>query len=134
MIRLVVGPTWSGAAEDRRQQATAAFARYIAATYADRFASYNGQQLEVIGAQPHGSDAVVDSRIVRSSGEAVMIRYILHLVGADWRVIDVYLDGTISELATRHSEFASILQRNGVDGLIAALNQKSDTLVPDAAK
>jgi phospholipid transport system substrate-binding protein len=42
-----------------------------------------------------------------------------------WRIADLYLNGTISELAKRRSEFASILQRQGVDGLIAELNRKS---------
>jgi len=37
---------------------------------------------------------------------------------------DIYLDGAISEVATRRSEFAAILKNEGIDGLIAALNRK----------
>ncbi len=36
--------------------------------------------------------------------------------------------GTISELATKRSEFATILRTNGIDGLIASLNKKADDL------
>ena len=48
--------------------------------------------------------------------------------GGVWQIADVYLDGTISELATRRSEFASILRTGGINGLIQTLNTKADTL------
>jgi phospholipid transport system substrate-binding protein len=48
--------------------------------------------------------------------------------GSLWQISDVYLDGTISQLATQRSEFQSILQRKGFDGLITALNRKVDLL------
>ena len=41
-----------------------------------------------------------------------------------WKIIDVYMDGTVSELALRRSEFASVVKRDGFDGLIQALDQK----------
>src|SRR6516165_2823411 len=45
MARLSVGPTWASLSEAQRQQMTESFARYISATYADRFDSYAGQKL-----------------------------------------------------------------------------------------
>jgi len=48
--------------------------------------------------------------------------------GGSWQIADVYLNGTISELATRRSEFASILRTRGINGLIAMLNTKADAL------
>jgi phospholipid transport system substrate-binding protein len=52
MTRLAVGPSWGGLSEAQRQQVTESFGRYISAVYADRFDSYDGQRLEVIGEQP----------------------------------------------------------------------------------
>ena len=52
MARLSVGPSWPGLSEAQRQQATNSYGRYISATYADRFDSYGGQKLEVIGEEP----------------------------------------------------------------------------------
>jgi len=46
-----------------------------------------------------------------------------------WQVADIYLTGTISELATLRSQFTSVLAREGVDGLIATLNRKTDMIV-----
>ena len=49
-------------------------------------------------------------------------------------ISDIYLDGAISEVATRRSEFAAILKSQGIDGLIAALNRKADILTATTAK
>ena len=48
-------------------------------------------------------------------------------------ISDIYLDGAISEVATRRSEFAAILKSEGIDGLIAALNRKSNVLIATTA-
>ena len=56
------------------------------------------------------------------------ISYLVHDNAVGYQIRDVYLTGTISELATRRSEFAGILRSNGIDGLIASLNKKADDL------
>src|SRR5215471_6203109 len=55
MARLSVGSSWAGLTEAQRRQLTESFGRYISAIYADRFDSYAGQQLQVIGEQPNPS-------------------------------------------------------------------------------
>ena len=54
--------------------------------------------------------------------------------GDNWLISDIYLDGAISEVATRRSEFAAILKTEGVDGLTSALNRKAEVLVMSAAR
>jgi len=49
--------------------------------------------------------------------------------GSDWKVIDVYLNGTISELASRRAEFGAILKSGGPDALVASLNKQGDKLL-----
>ena len=134
MARLSVGLSWSGLSEAQRQQMTESFARYISATYADRFDSYGGQRLEVTGEQPSSSGLMVRSQIIKANGEPVKVDYVMHRNGDNWLISDVYLDGAISEVATRRSEFAAILRSDGIDGLIAALNRKADILTGTTAK
>ena len=128
MTRLAVGPGWSSLSSGQQQRVTEAFGRYVAATYADRFDRYSGERLEVIGEKAFGSGVIVETRIGSADGEHVAIAYAMRRGAEGWRVFDVYLDGTISELSARRSEFSAILRDRGIVGLITALNQKSDLL------
>ena len=134
MARLSVGPSWASLTEAQRQQVSETFGRYISAIYADRFDSYDGQKLEVIGEQPAPSGVTVRSQIIKANGEPVKVDYMMRRSGDSWLISDIYLDGAISEVATRRSEFAAILKNDGIDGLIAALNRKADILTATTAR
>ena len=134
MVRLAVGTSWVTLSPAQQQQVTAAFGRYISATYADRFDSYSGQQLEVTGRQSAGSSVIVKTRMLKAGGEAVNVEYLTRQNGGAWQITDVYLDGSISQLATQRSEFGAILRREGFDGLIAMLHRKVDMLTGNMAR
>jgi phospholipid transport system substrate-binding protein len=134
MARLSVGSSWASLTEAQRQQVTVSFGRYISAIYADRFDSYAGQKLQVTGEQPAAAGVMVRSQIVKANGEVVKVDYVMRRNGDSWLISDIYLDGAISEVATRHSEFAAVLKSQGIDGLIAALNRKADILTATTAK
>ena len=128
MARLSVGPSWTSLTEAQRQHMTESYGRYISAIYADRFDSYAGQKLEVTGEQPAPSGVMVKSQIIKANGEPVKVDYLMRRNGDSWLISDIYLDSAISEVATRRSEFAAILKKDGIDGLITALNRKADLL------
>jgi phospholipid transport system substrate-binding protein len=73
------------------------------------------------------------SQIVKANGEPVKVEYMMKN-GDAWQISDIYLDGAISEVTTRRSEFAAILRNEGIDGLIAALNRKANMLTGTTAK
>jgi len=133
MARLAVGLSWETLSATQQQQVIVAFAHYITATYADRFDKYSGEQLQVIGEQPYGTQVIVQTKIVKVTDEPVTLNYRMRANRGSWQIADVYLDGTISQLATQRSEFHSILQREGVSGLITALDRKVDLLTRNAA-
>jgi len=134
MARLSVGPSWATMSDPQRQQVIDGFGRYISAIYADRFDSYSGQKLQVTDEQPATAGVIVRSQIVKANGEPVKVDYLMRKNGDSWLIADIYLDGAISEVATRRSEFAAILKNEGTDGLIAALNRKADMLTRTTAK
>jgi len=134
MTRLSVGLSWAGLTEAQLQQVTGSFGRYISAIYADHFDSYAGQKLQVTGEQPNAGGVMVKSQIIKANGEPVKVDYMMHRSGAGWLISDIYLDGAISEVAIRRSEFAAILKNEGIDGLIVALNRKADILTGTTAK
>jgi len=132
MARLSVGSSWVTLSDAQRQQVIESFGRYISAIYADRFDSYAGQKLQVTGEQPAAAGLIVKSQIIKANGEPVNVDYMMRRNGDTWLISDIYLDGAISEVATRRSEFGAILKNEGIDGLIAALNRKANILTASA--
>jgi phospholipid transport system substrate-binding protein len=126
MARLSVGPEWTHFRPDQQQRLTEAFSRYTISVYANRFDDFGGERFEVDPAPTTGPNGVVvASRLIKSTGEIVVINYLMRQDSAGWRVIDIYLSGTISELASRRSEFAAVLRQSGADGLIQVLEQRT---------
>jgi len=130
MSKIAVGQSWSTLTPPQQQSIVNAFARMTTATYASRFDGFSGEQFEILQTvdQPNG-DKIVKTHIVQSDGKAVSLNYLMRKAGNDWKVIDVYLDGTISELASRRAEFASILKSGGPDELVRSLVKRGDKLL-----
>jgi phospholipid transport system substrate-binding protein len=125
MTRVSTGRYWNDMTDSQKQVLVEAFADYSVATYASRFKSYSGQKFEVLGEEPGPRKSVrVNNQIITSSGEPIRIDYLMRDSGGELKIVDVYLKSSISELATRRSEFGSVLSKKGVDGLVAALKQK----------
>jgi phospholipid transport system substrate-binding protein len=126
MARLSVGPDWTQLRPDQQRQLTDVLSRYTIAVYANRFDGFSGERFEVDpapAASPNGT--IVNSRIVKSNGEKVSINYLMRQGAGGWQAIDIYLSGTISELASRRSEFVAVLHQSGADGLIKLLEQRT---------
>jgi phospholipid transport system substrate-binding protein len=130
MTRLVVGLQWPGVPADQQKQLVAAFTDFSVATYASQFDDFSGERFEVDpkAAPAPGSDVIVKTKLVQSSGEPVQLDYLLRQEQGEWRIIDVFLEGTISQLAARRSEFSSILRDQGASGLISVLKEKTKAL------
>jgi phospholipid transport system substrate-binding protein len=130
MTRLMVGPQWSGLGPVQQQQLVAAFGAFSIATYANRFDDYSGERFDV-EAQPTdlaNGDRIVKSQLVQQNGEKIALNYLMREDGGSWQAIDVYLSGTVSELATRRSEFSSVMRRGGAAALVEALERKAAEL------
>ena len=130
MSRIAVGQSWSTLSAPQQLSIVNAFARMTTATYASRFDGFSGEQFEILQTvdQPNG-DKIVKTRIVQSDGKTVALNYLMRKAGNDWKVIDVYLDGTISELASRRAEFGAILKSGGPDELVRSLVKRGDKLL-----
>jgi phospholipid transport system substrate-binding protein len=126
MTRLMVGSQWSGLPTEQQQRLVAAFGAFSIATYANRFDDYSGEQLTVQDepVKLANGDEIVKSQLVPTTGDKVELDYLMRSSDAGWKAIDVYLSGTVSELATRRSEFSSVLRRGGANALVEALQRK----------
>jgi phospholipid transport system substrate-binding protein len=136
MTRISVGPRWNSIPPEQQTALIDGFTRMTIATYASRFDGYSGERFEVDPAvETRKTGSVVHTRLVQSNGEPIAINYLMRRSAAGWKVVDVYLTGAISELATRRSEFGAILDAGGPTKLIDSLKQQTDQLLqPTTAK
>jgi phospholipid transport system substrate-binding protein len=130
MTRIAIGPGWAQIPADQQQRLTDVFSRYTISVYANRFDDFGGERFEVDAKPTTGPNGmIIGSRIIKTNGEPVALNYLMRQdASGAWKAIDVYLSGTISELATRRSEFVAVLQRGGADGLVRMIEQRTAAL------
>ena len=134
MTRVSTGRHWRELTDDQKKQVTAAFEDYSVATYAARFNGFGGERFEILGEeQAPGGNLRVNNQIVQSNGEPIRIDYLLRQTTGQWRIIDVYLKSSVSELAVRRAEFTDTLAKSGFDGLVADLKAKVAKLKTEGA-
>jgi phospholipid transport system substrate-binding protein len=129
MTRVVVGGHWAKMSTTEQKQVVDLFRQFSVSTYASAFSGYGGERFEVGDelVQP-GIGTIVETRLVPKAEPPIELNYLLRETPAGWKIMDVYLDGTISELARRRGEFASIIHNQGLAGLIALLKKKNKEL------
>lgn len=124
MTRVAVGGTWRSLDAGQRGRLVELSTRYSVTTFAERFDGYGGEKFQVLAERPALRNSVlVENQLVKSSGETVPINYVMRTAGGVWRAVDIVLDAKYSELAVRRSEYAAILSREGVAGLIARMEE-----------
>lgn len=129
MISVAAGSFWTQASEDQRKQLLDAFSKLSITTYAARFNNWTGESFETLGTRQGPRDTVlVDTRLNRPNDPAVPITYVMMQVDGQWRIIDVLLDRSISELAVRRSEYSQVLRSGGTEKLAQVLEQKTAEL------
>jgi phospholipid transport system substrate-binding protein len=125
IARLILGRHWRSASEAQRAEYLQLFRAFALDNLASRLHVYDGQDFEIVGAQAVDErDAVVATRVTGGSRPPLKV---------DWRVrerddghlvaIDVIVEG-VSLIVTQRSEFSAVIERRGMDGLLAELRQR----------
>ena len=93
-------------------------------TYAGRFKDYSGQKFEMVSeSKPVQGTVTVLSKLIDSDGEETDFYYKLRKMEGGWRIVDIQIEG-ISQLAVTRSQFVSVINKKGFDGLISMLKAK----------
>jgi phospholipid transport system substrate-binding protein len=130
MTAFAVGPTWASLPAAQHAALIDAFTRLTAASYAHNFANYSGEKFTVDPkVETRGPDKLVQGHIVPPQGAPVALVYRMRQAGGGWKVIDVYYQGTISQLTTRRSDFAAAMASGGEPALLTQLNAQIDKLL-----
>jgi len=125
MARSALGGGWKKLGEAERASFVELSRRLSATRYADNFDGYGGQRFETRSEAPGGRGTVfVKTELIQLEDDPVAFDYRLRRVDGEWRIIDVLLDGRISEIALRRAQFRSILDKQGFAGLVEAIEEK----------
>ena len=129
MTRLAAGPAWGSFSGAQQAAVREAFTHFLIADYASEVTDYSGESFVVdpqATPESRGGGEIVKTKLLQPGGRAVTINYLVR----GGRVIDIYLNGTVSDLATRRDEFASILAGGGgADALVKKLRERTQALL-----
>jgi phospholipid transport system substrate-binding protein len=124
IARTVLGPPYRDLTEAQRAAYVGAFEEWVVATYASQLDNYTGQTLAILGSAPQGQrDARVSTR-VEGTQEPVRIDWRVREREGRLQIIDIEVEG-VSMAVSQRSEFGAVVQRQGIDGLIALLQQRA---------
>lgn len=132
MARIAVGATWPTLSADHRHAIVGAFREYSIATYAAEFSCFSAKDFVTGDRSDTAKGALVTATLIPKQDKPIKFGYLLRDVAGPWRIIDIYLDGTISQLAVRRSEFSSVVADSGPHGLVDRLQMKAAKLAQPA--
>ena len=124
--RLAAGRYWRQASAEQQKALVEAFTGTLIRTYSGAFTRVTQDtqiQLLPFRGDPKADDAVVRTTISQPNSPAIGVDYRLEQTDAGWKVYDLNVEG-IWLIQNYRNQFSSEISRNGVDGLIKALNAK----------
>jgi phospholipid transport system substrate-binding protein len=130
MIQFIVGTSWPTMSAADHKLLIDAFRRMTIASYANNFDDFHGERFDVdANVQIRESDHFVQSTLTPPEGKPVPLIYRMRETNGSWRIIDVLLNGYVSELAMRRSDFTATIASGGAAALVKKLNAVTDDLL-----
>ncbi len=121
-----VGFLWPTLPAAQQQQLITLIGQFTTTSYASQFTSFGGESFAVSSTEkPLGQGFIVQSKLTPGGGgDPVELDYVVHSTPQGWRITDVLLGGSISQVALHESDFASLVSSGDASKLIAALQSK----------
>lgn len=124
IARLVLGRHWRKADDAQQKRYLELFADYVVAVYSGQFGNYGGQTFAVVQSRPvDQSETMVTAQIQGNDGPPIVLNFRIHPTAQGPRIVDVAVEG-VSMLITMRDEFSSVVNREGIDGLLRRLEEK----------
>lgn len=129
MTALAVGVHWRKATPEQKKRLAEAFRTLLVRTYASSLRSFGDQKLDFrpLRMKPEDTEVTVEVRVLQSGAQPVPVEYDMEKTARGWKVYDVRVGG-ISLVVNYRTEFAAIVRDKGIDGLVAALEEKNRSM------
>jgi phospholipid transport system substrate-binding protein len=124
--RFVTGRFWKSASEGQQKEFARLFEDLLVYTWSKRFREYSGQSLEIVGSMVQDESGAwpVETRILDENKKPVInVTWRVRQEGNAFKAVDLVVEG-VSMAVTQRSDILAVLQREGMDGLNAALREK----------
>ena len=130
MTSLAVGKFWRSASSDQKTKLMKTFRELLVLTYsgAIRFADKADMKILPPRRNPTDIDVIVRTRVTVPGRQPVPIDYRLRKTDLGWRIFDLNVLG-LWLIENYRSQFGQIVSRNGIDGLISAIDSKNKSLL-----
>ena len=117
-----LGRTWRELDEEERKRFTNLLTELIVATYASRFARFDGQRFKVVEVRTASGGNVVRTQL-QTTDRNVSLDYFLR----NGRVFNVVADG-VSDLSLRRADYNQIIKTEGYEALLLHLEEQTQRL------
>jgi len=135
MAERSLGGQWQKLSEAERARWRELFGQFTIANYAANFDHWANQVFEVVGEESGPSETtLVRTKVKSASREDVVLTYRLRHGDTGWKIFDVYLKGTVSELALRRADYTAVLDRDGFASLESNVRARIDDLAAGRGK
>jgi phospholipid transport system substrate-binding protein len=124
--RLVLARHWNTASAEQRRRFVAAFYHSLLSNYGTALVDFTGERLKVLPftGDPAATTATIRTQVRKNDGTNVAVNYSLRRTAQGWRAWDVIIEG-ISYVKSFRDDFNAQIEQQGVDALIARLEQQS---------
>lgn len=129
MTRAIIGSrVWRDLSPEQHNNAEAAFSNWMITQYASRFSTSSDPEFLTRETRDGGLETVVVETQLRTKKRVVGLDYRMRANADDFKIIDVFLDGRVSEVALRKSEFRAAIKEDGIEGFLKAVTAKTKSL------
>ena len=130
MLALIIGEVWKKSISKDKIALKKVFEEYIAKNYILRFKNIKSLEFEKLEINQAGKNyRMAKTKLIINSKDIVPLNYLLDQTNNSWKIFDVLIDGSISEIATKKSEFINFTNQGHVKPLVEALREKNSTLL-----
>lgn len=126
MTQLAVGKHWPKATPEQQKALVNEFRTMLVRTYSSALSSVSDYKIEFkpFNAAPGDTEVTVNTEVSKPGAPPIPIDYRMEKANGAWKVFDVQVDN-VSLVTVYRNSFNSEVRRNGVDGLIAALQRRN---------
>ena len=129
--RIIMGQHWREAADAQRKEYLRLFDALVLQTMAERIDSYAGQTFDVTGSQKlDDTDTKVTTKISQpSGGPSYNVDWRVRKTHGRHQVVDIVAEN-VSLVVTQRSEVNDLVNRSGIDGLLAEMRRRIEQRNP----